>query len=433
MRPRLEALAGKARAAAGHALFREFLGFGSSSIVMQLSRVASSLVVAALLGPAQWGSWFLLNLIVLYGALTQLGAMNGMNREVPAALGREDPDEALALRRSALGVVLVTTAAVSLLLLLLAALVPGVVDLADLGLVLVLLAAHQLFGYATTTLRATTRFTAVSRLQFAMALVYPIFAIGGAFAYGLQGFILGQALSYASLCLLATRDPQVIYRPQLGLERARPLIAIGFPIMLVGLVNTLFTTVDRWVVAGFLGTEPLGHYSLAIMALNAVGLLPTVIAQQFYPRLAFAWSARSDTSELRGMASLHRRLTFAAVIPVITVLLLVLPSAVRAFLPAYTAGIPALMVTMFVPVVSSVGQGYGGILHMLNRQTWLLGAISLSAAVNFGISAALAGPFGLIGVAYGTLAAFGLFSLLRVLLGALALRRVEAAAGLEVP
>ena len=426
MPTRLRGLGRTLRAAVGAPLFREFLRFGSSSIAVQVSRVASGLMVAALLGPATWGTWYLLNLIIAYGALTQLGALNGMNREVPSALGRDDPDEALALRRTALGLVLVSTSAVSLLLLLAAWLVPGVVGLSELVLMLVLLGAHQLFGYATTSLKATTHFTVVARLHVAMALTYPLLTISAAWAFGLVGFIVAQVMTYALLCALAARSPHVIYRPRFSWPRSRALIAIGFPIMLVGLVNTFFSTVDRWVVAAFLGTEPLGHYSLAIMTLGAVGLLPQVIAQQFYPRVAFAWSARGDPDELRRMAAMHRKLTFLAVIPVVIVLVLVLPSAVRAFLPAYTPGIPALMVTVFVPLVSAVGQGYGGILHMLNRQTWLLAAIIAAALVNGALSALLVGPFGLVGVAYGTLLAFALYSGSRVVLGAIALWRVSS-------
>ena len=405
-------------------VFQEFMRFGSSSIVVQVSRVASDLIVAALLGPAIWGAWYLLNLIIAYSALTQLGAMNAMNREVPSALGRADPEEAVRIRRTALGVVLVSTSFLSLMLLLSVALVPSSVAVNELILVLALLAAHQLFGYASTTLRATMRFSTLAHLQLTLALVYPILTIGSAWAYGLPGFIVGQLLTYAAVCVLAARSSEVVYRPTFEWSKAKTLVAIGFPIMLVGLVNTLFTTVDRWVVAAYMGTEPLGHYSVAIMALGAVALLPQVIAQQFYPRIVMAWSARGDPSELRRVATTQRRLTFVAVVPVVVVSIVVLPPVVQALLPAFAPGIPALMITMFVPVVSAVGQGYGGILHALNRQTWLLGAIVVAAIANVSLSTLLVGPYGLVGVATGTLASFAILAGSRVVLGTIALRRV---------
>ena len=406
-------------------LFREFLGFGSSSVILQVSRVVSGLVVAALLGPATWGWWYLLNLIVAYGALTQLGALNGLNREVPAALGRGQAEESVALRRVALGVVLAATGGVSVVLLAVAWWWPGIVSLTDLALVVALLITHQAFGYVSTCLKATTNFFVVARLQFVLAVGYPVFGIAGAWAYGLPGFIVGQAVAYMVATVIASRHPEVVVAPRVDVARVRSLVSIGFPIMLVGVVHTLFSTVDRWVVVAFLGAEPLGYYSLAIMALGAVGLLPQVIAQQLYPRMAHAWAARSDTAELRSLAGRVRRMSFVVVVPVALVGLLVAPPAVRALLPAFAAGIPALMVTLFVPVVGAVGQGYGSVLHMLDRQSWLLAAIIVSALVNVGLSLLLVGPFGLVGVAYGTLGAFACFSALRVALGAKALEIEE--------
>ena len=416
------ALVASFRDVLGGPLFREFLGFGSATIAMQGSRVLSDLAVAAILGPSIWGSWYLLNLVVAYGALTQLGALNGMNREVPSALGRDRSDEADSIRRVALGVVLVATSAASAAFLLAAAFVPLGVALSDLLLVLILLAAHQLFGYAVTSLKATTRFMTVARLQLALAVLYPAFGIAGALLGGLVGFIAGQVLAYGAVAALSSRSREVIVRPRFDRARTRSLIAIGFPIMLVGVVNTLFMTVDRWIVVSFLGTEALGHYSLAILTLGAVGLLPQVIGQQVYPRMAFAWSARRDTNELLMLARRVRSMAFAVAFPAAAGVALVVPPLVRAFLADFTPGIAPLLVTMLVPLVAAVGQGFGGVLHMLNRQTWLLGAIVVASLVNGVIAALLVAPLGLTGVAIGTLVAHMLLSALRIWLGGRALR-----------
>lgn len=409
-------------------LFREFLGFGSSTIAMQGARVLGDLAVAAVLGPAIWGSWYLLNLVVAYGALTQLGALNGMNREVPSALGRDRPEEADTIRRVALGVVVVATSAASAALLLIAAVVPIGVTPSDLLLVLILLAVHQLFSYAVMSLRATTRFMVVARLQLALAVLYPALGIGGAMLGGLPGFIAGQVLAYGAVAALSSGSSEVIVRPRFDRARARRLVAIGFPIMLVGVVHTLFTTVDRWIVVSFLGTEALGHYSLAIITLGAVGLLPQVIGQQVYPRMAFAWSARRDVAELLMLARRVRTMAFAVAFPAALGVALVVPPLVRAFLPDFTPGIAPLLVTMLVPVVAAVGQGFGGVLHMLDRQVWLLGAIVLASLVNGIVAALLVGPLGLTGVAVGTLVAQLLLATLRVSLGMRALRAQAVAA-----
>ncbi|MFA5552697.1 MAG: polysaccharide biosynthesis C-terminal domain-containing protein, partial [Trueperaceae bacterium] len=158
-------------------------------------------------------------------------------------------------------------------------------------------------------------------------------------------------------------------------------------------------------------------------ALNAVALLPQVISQQFYPRLAFSWSAKRDVSELRNMATRQRLYTYIAVIPTVALIALLAPPIVNAFLPQYAPGIPAILVTALVPLVSTLGQGYGGILHVLNRQYWYIGAMLVAVLVNVVASLALVGPFGLVGVAMGTFIAFIVLAVARVALGSLALKR----------
>lgn len=423
MLQRLNSLVAKARNSNEKPFLLEFLRFGSSTGFLQLTRVASGLVVAALVDPAVWGTWYILNLIIAYGGLTQLGALNGMNREVPVASGKGDHALARQLRSNALGVVLLTTGVAALLILGSSFAIPNLELSDELLLTILLLLATQLFAYASNSLRSTTNFTQLSRLQLVQAVVYPALSIGGAVALGLPGFILGQILALG-VCIVATRrSATVTWRPELNLKIIKGLIGVGFPIMLVGLIYTLLSTVDRWIVAGNLGSESLGHYSLAIMALNAVALLPQVISQQFYPRLAFSWSAKRDVSELRNMATRQRLYTYIAVIPTVALIALLAPPIVNAFLPQYAPGIPAILVTALVPLVSTLGQGYGGILHVLNRQYWYIGAMLVAVLVNVVASLALVGPFGLVGVAMGTFIAFIVLAVARVALGSLALKR----------
>lgn len=426
MRRRLTTLVASARSSKNKSFLREFLSFGSSTVLVQFSRVGSGLVVAGIVGPIAWGDWYLLNLIIAYGALSQLGVLNGMNRDVPAALGRNEPELAVRLRQAALGLLVLASVSVVLLLLGLS-LSTGIIHVsAAFLLTLVLLLASQVQTYVSASLRSTTQFKQLSVLQLIQAVAYPVFSITGAVFFGLPGFIVGQILTLAITSLAAIPIPEVKWSPILDRALFKQLVFVGFPIMLVGVVHTIFTTVDRWVVAGYLGAESLGHYSLAIMALGAVGLLPQVISQQFYPRMARTWAAEANPAALRSLATKQRWYTLAVVLPVVAVLAVLAPVVVRAFLPAYTPGISALVVTMLVPLVTVVGAGYSAVLHVLNWQLWYLFAIIFAAVFNLGASLLLVRPFGLVGVAMGTMLAFLVLSLLRLLLGTIALRRAEA-------
>lgn len=414
-------------AKAGRALrspfIKEFMGFGSSTVAERASRLISGLVAAGMLGPLVWGHWYLLNLVLRYGSMIHLGAVNGMNREVPAARGRGDPEEAETLRRSSLGFLLASYVVAAGLLWLFMTVTGRSLNIPGLFPTLLLLGAQQLFSFAITSLKAQTAFGKISRLQLASALVYPPIVLFSTWQWGLNGFILGQAGAYTTLWLLAATAERGMYRWRFDWVRSLHLIGVGLPIMLVGVMDALFATVDRWVIAAFLDGEALGHYSLAVMTMGAIGMLPQVISQQTYPRIAYAWSARRDTEEVKRLAARQRKLALTVVALLVVPGGLLAPWLVRAFLPEYVAGIPALLVALLTPLVSCFGQGYGTVLHVFGKQSWYFGLFAVAILVNATASLTLVRPLGLVGVALAGLLAYGFLAVGRVIVGGYILRR----------
>src|SRR5690606_13161143 len=209
-------------------LLKESFWFGGSTIAEQLSKLFTGVAAAAVLGPAVWGHWYLLNLVLQYGSVLHLGAVNGMNREVPALLGKGDIAGAERMQRSALGSLIVAYAAAGCLLLLVALLMvtggraPAAQEwLRDLGLTLMLSATQQVFTFAITALRSRTMFGAVSRLQLAAVVVYPLLSLPLAWQFGLSGFIVGQALGYLALSLVGALTNRGMYRVSLVADDVR--------------------------------------------------------------------------------------------------------------------------------------------------------------------------------------------------------------------
>ena len=388
-----------------HELFREFLGFGSTTLLEQVTRTVVNLVVAAHVGPASWGEWYLLNLVLRYGGLSHLGALNGMNRQYPLEIGRQRRPEAVLLRRASLGFVLITlaitiAAATGIVVL------SGALAVRSVFLTLGLLGTQQVFTYAETSLKADTRFGDLSRAKLASALLLPVMVLPLAWVWGIDGFILGQGLALAAVTLvLITRDP-AMFVPSLDARRSIRLVRIGLPIMLVGVLFALFTTVDRWVIVSVLDTRALGYYSLAIMALGAVTLFPTVLAQQFYPRMARAWGEREDWAEMGRLASRQGWLAFGSTLPIVVLGWLLAPPLIRAVLPAYVSGIGPMLITLAAPPLPFFGQGYANVLNVTDHQYRYMALILVSIGANAALSLALVRRFGLVGVGTGTLLAY---------------------------
>lgn len=381
-----------------------------------------NLAAAALLQPSVWGYWYLLNLIVAYGPLSQLGVLNGMNREVPSALGTQDENSAILLRRNTLGFLLLATSCTIILLVAVAAILPDITLSIEALLTLGLLLASQLYGYAVTSLRSTMQFQQLARIQWTEVILFPVLAIGGAWLFGLTGFIAGQAIALLLCFVLSSRIQTIVLKPLFDWGIIRTLISIGLPIMLVGLLYVLLTTIDRWIVNAYLGPESLGHYSMAILTFTAVGFLPSLIAQLFYPRMARSWSAEHNVPALKDLAARQRTLAFIVVVPIVLAFTAMVPWGIRTFLPQYAPAIPAMLVAAIGPLFAVFGQGFGEILNILNRQYWYMAALLIAVLVNAGVSVLLVHEFGIVGVACGSVAAFLVLGILRIVLGHVAMR-----------
>src|SRR5690606_2490260 len=270
------------------------------------------LAVAGILGPSIWGAWYLLNLVLRYGSLVHLGVTNGMNRELPAALGRGSEREASHVQRASLGFVLAAFSIAAGVTLLGNTLLPQPFQLRHLAPTVLLLAFHQLHGFGITALRARTRSVAISRVQAVSAVLFPLLCVPGALLGGLTGFLLGQVATYLILIVVMGLANPDLFRPAFDWPASLGLIRIGFPIMMVGVTHTVFSTVDRWIVVAFLGDTALGYYSMAILALGTVQLVPRVFAQQVYPRMAFDWAKHRDPKQLFQHGRKQARFAFIA-------------------------------------------------------------------------------------------------------------------------
>lgn len=391
-------------------LFREFLSFGPSTVLEQGSRLGTALVAAGFLGPSVWGRWYLLNLILRYGALAHLGALNGLNRQYALEVGRGNDVEAESLRKATLGALALSIAVVAVMTGVAGAISGATASFQLIGLTLVLLAVQQLYVYTTMTFKSRIRFGSVSRLQTGLAVVTPTFTLPLTFAFAIKGFIVGQSVSYAVVALAAYRVDPSLYQARFDLARSKRLIGIGFPIMLVGVLYSLLVTVDRWVIIRLMSAEALGHYSIAVMALGTAAMLSQVVGQQYYPRMAGSWGAKGDIAQLHQLARMQEALALALTVAVVSAAELAGPPLIRRFLPEYVPGIPAFRIIMLAPIIGCFGQGYANILNVTDRQYRYLGVILVSLVVNVVGSYLLGTMLGLEGVAWGTVASFAAFS-----------------------
>jgi O-antigen/teichoic acid export membrane protein len=398
---------------------REFAYFALSTVVYQGARFVFSLAAARALMPEDFTAWALTAALLIYAPSVLLGTINGMSRELPILIGREQEDAArravTAAWAATLGGVAVTLAA---------AIVVAVVapTLISSPLAVGLLASGTIvFGTQQFMLRSRLRFDAASAQQATFGVL--AFAAAATLAVNADANFATAAALYGIPLLVAVAlglllaPPPIVPRPDPG--EMRRLAEIGFPIMLAGLVFSLFVTLDRWLAVTLLGPHRAAPYALASLIAAAMLVVPTVVSQQTYPRMAIARGQGASVDALRAMARRQGILAVGLVAPVALAVALFAWLAIPLILPDYAAAAPAAIILSAGFVVLGYLTGYGNYLNVVGGQWRYLSAQLVGVTCAIGLMFVGGTLFGIVGIALGMATSHGVYG---VILRSVALR-----------
>jgi O-antigen/teichoic acid export membrane protein len=157
----------------------------------------------------------------------------------------------------------------------------------------------------------------------------------------------------------------------------------------VGITAALVTSMDRWLVSGFLGVRAVGYYSLVVMTWGVVNLIPQVVAARLYPQMASHWGEHASPE---GLLQLAARCTLLGIAPTLLVVLGVEaagPYLVRTFLPHYELGIVAMRIAALGFLFQPAIYGYANLFNVIGKQQRVVKVQLASLATAVAISTLL--------------------------------------------
>ena len=382
----------------------EFILYAGSTATMQASKLITTLLVAKMLGPTTTGWWNSIQPFLVYGVMLHFGVLNGMNRDVPYLTGKGQAERAEYIRRVSWGIALLS-AGFSCVLVVAASLFVRDNPLASgalqmLGIALIF---QQWYLYKSMLLASAIRFKLLSIQQMSQAALFPFLSLSLAYFWGLNGFILGQAIVNLLVCALMTWLSHYDLRPIFDWKEARRLAGVGFPIMTAGFSYDLLRSLDRWVILFFLGPVQVGYYTLSILALQAVTLLPGVVTSQFYPRMSKRFGESDSYEAILPLINKSLLGVAGLVLPFGLVVMLFVRSFTLHFMPQYVQGISAALIVTFGVTVSGPLAGVSAtFLNAVGKARWYMLASLVALAVQASLTiAAVQLDWGLAGVAWG--------------------------------
>lgn len=391
---------------------REFAWFAGSTVLYQGARFVFSLAAARSLSASDFTAWALVVALLAYAPAILLGVNNGMSRELPILAGRgatEAMERVMAATWATVGLALVAILALAGIL--------GVVAPAirlEVLVVGLLICGTIVFGVQQFSMRSRLRFNAAS-VQLAL-FGGTVLVAAGWLALMPDADLTTAATIYAGplvggiLLGIALELPTVTRSVDVGVVRR--LAAIGFPIMLAGLVFSLFVTLDRWVAVALFGAEHAAPYTLASLIAAAMLIVPTVVSQQTYPRMAIARGRGSSDEELLVMARRQGVAAAGLVLPVALLLVAFAYAGIPALLPAYQAATGAVVALSIGFAGLAFLTGYGNYLNVVGAQWRYLAAQIGGAMTAVPLMVAGGTLFGLTGIAAGMAASHLVYGLL---------------------
>ena len=333
-------------------IVRDMAGIALSQYLSRFVQMFRGIIAARMLGPATYGSWNALLLLLDYGILTQLGLQQGLDQEVPASLAKGDAVATERLKRGGVAGMLLLWGVFA------AAMIAYVLykprrwvegwGVAGVLLMVVAVLLQELIFYHGTLLRSHGRIGAVSITLSVQAIVGGLAGLALLHALGawglLVGWLIGQVAALVYIRVQGAAIAPFSLRPN---EGTRQLLHRGFPIFLFLAATTLLKSIDRIMILKFLSVEALGYYSVGLMGMSMLLYLPDSIAYVLYPRLIARYTETSDT--VVTARDMVRSLAVVAwLMPlVIGVAVFWVRESIELFLPQYEPGVRAVSILLF--------------------------------------------------------------------------------------
>lgn len=382
--------------------------------------IVSSLLIARILGPELTGITALtITLVLNYSINAHFGTLNALSQRYPFLIGQgttEALEESKRMQSVTLGFVIIGALIAFLIILGLAFgnFIFGY-KLIALGYTCgAFIAVLQLFKtYYIFVMRNTNQFSYWSRFTIQFSWV-PITWVISAKLGGVMAHWISLATTELLLCITLYynigRKIKIIF----DLKASWHYMKIGFPIFVVGAMFGFFTTIDRLTAAIFLGTIQLGYYGIASLGATFLGIIPGMIGQLMWPRMAEKLGKGGDNiSSLLPYIEKPTYLMSLLLPPLIGIIILIIPIATKILLPKYVPGIEAAQISVlsvfFLGLMGMHTVFLGSSLRLLPY-----GIITALGIVINSASAYISYKFdmGLEGIAWAKVISYGIISIL---------------------
>lgn len=384
----------------------------ASTILAQGVGLLRTFLLPVLLGPVQLGIWNLMNVIIGYGVNSHLGILHGLNKKVPVLRGFGQVREIDELKDSVFWFNLLLGIMAGSAVFIGSFLFSNVsVALRIIALIIVL---QMVFLYFFCLLRADCRFELVSKGVAVLSLSSTALVLSLAYLSSerLLGALWGLTGAYLFVIGYWFYKGEYRFTVSLKWPQISDAFITGIPLIVLGLIDMVLLSLDRWVIAWKLPDTALGFYALGIMASNLLGIVPTSVSNVLYPRMLERFASTHDHCAVSVLMLNPVRAVAALMVFLISAATIFLPLIIRMLLPTYLPAVPLIEILVPSAFFLAIAPIAGSYVVAVDRQRALIVVQVVAMAICLMLDGILLYTgYGVRGIAYGTLSCYAVYGL----------------------
>lgn len=397
-------------------LVKSIVALSVSRYFQFVARIFTNIISSRVLGPELKGLWGALSMVIAMSRYYDLGLMAAMRRELPLLYTQQKMDEAEALRDGVFSVsVVVSLVVAATLLCYVLALGEGLDQHLRLGLVAVsgILLFHRVALYSSDFFSANRRFVELSAIRMVEVAVASLFIVVLVYPLSIYGVFIAELISWGVFALYGLRKIAPRFSFRIGRARLFELIKVGLPLSLLALGYTAFTMVDRFVILGMLDLTSMGLYSIAMLALAVVQVVPDSVKGAIQPEILRSYARHDQRAELlRPFALLPVYLVAVLMAILVGCGYFVLPHFIHFVLPEFSAGVLPAQILLLGSAVRGLALVPQQVLVATKRFAPLMRVVVASIAINTALNIfSVQQGWGLVGIAISTSVTYFLYAL----------------------
>lgn len=397
-------------------IFASFKQLFLGQVIYTIASFISVYFFARLLGPEKYGTWQTAVIFTQYSILFSLGLPFIMRRDFIQLRSEGQLKEAENMANQVFSYLLFAGPLFSIVLIVYAVFFSNDIYFKS---ALITVALINLFNvissYGDIMTKGFNHYNILKNAKIILS-VFTLLTILFVYFYDFKGLLFGITLSSFAYAIFFYVKRPLKYKWFWENKLLKSMIFVGFPLYLQNIVQTIFSSIDRLIIAGFLSFKEVGYYSLSAMIKMPITLLVISLGIVVFTQLNEKFGKDTSSKVIRLHMEVPQLFISYILPPIIIMGIIALPLVTHWALPKYIPGIQAAQIYAFAVLFLTLAGFSSNALFVLNKQIYAAISFFIAGVIKtIGSILLLKLNYGIEGVATVTLFSYFIYDILMVL------------------